>query len=147
VDDRIFVIVGAVGIDVFHLHHNYKLQDRVNLESGKISYDARKRKIQIINSVSKSLINFRNTRKTQQKVALSNLCSRSCSARIAQRCARQRWPRIRSIGVDSGRFLHFSFGPESKIFEKPDPHPSSLFNFSSSRSLRGPVVIFDCLDL
>jgi len=40
-------------------------------------------------------------------------------------------------GVDSGKILRFSFGPnpESKICEKPDPE--SLFNFGSSRSLCG----------
>ena len=36
-----------------------------------------------------------------------------------------------------GRILRLSFGPgpESKIWEKPDPDPESLFNFGSSRGL------------
>jgi len=32
-------------------------------------------------------------------------------------------------------FCVFLSDPESKIFEKPDPDPASLFNFDSSRSL------------
>ena len=40
--------------------------------------------------------------------------------------------------VVSGRILRFSFGTESTICEKPDP--KSLFNFSSSKSLRIHVV-------
>jgi len=36
---------------------------------------------------------------------------------------RQRWDRIRSSGVDSGKILRFSFGSgsEVKIWEEPDP--------------------------
>jgi len=44
-------------------------------------------------------------------------------------------------GVDSGRILRFSYGsgsvPESKICEKLNPDPESLFHFGSSRSLCG----------
>jgi len=42
-------------------------------------------------------------------------------------------------GVDSGRILRFTFGPESRVknCEKPDPDPVSLVIFGSSRSLRG----------
>ena len=51
----------------------------------------------------------------------------------------QRWDRIRITGVDSGRILRFFSDPdpESKICEKPDPDPESLFHFGSSRSLCG----------
>jgi len=42
--------------------------------------------------------------------------------------AKQRWYRIWSSGVDSGRILRFSFGsgPRSKIFEKPGPMSSEI---------------------
>jgi len=50
---------------------------------------------------------------------------------------RQKWDRIRNIGVDSGRILRFFSDPESKIWQKPDPEPESFFNFASSRGLRG----------
>jgi len=52
---------------------------------------------------------------------------------------RQRWDRIRSSGVDSGRILRFSFGPgfEVKNLGKTRPGFGSLFNFGSSRSLCG----------
>ena len=57
------------------------------------------------------------------------------------RSPHQRWDRIWSAGVHSGRILRFSFvpgsGPGVKIWEKPDPDPESLFNFGSSRSLCG----------
>ena len=57
--------------------------------------------------------------------------------KVVHWCRKQGWHWTRITGVDSGRSLRFSFGPdpESKICEKLDPE--SLFNFGSSRSLCG----------
>jgi len=63
-----------------------------------------------------------------------------------------RWQNITAISSlqqstrgGTGRILRFSFGPgsapESKFFEKLDPHPKSLFNLGSSRSLRDHFLI------
>jgi len=53
----------------------------------------------------------------------------------------QRWDGIRITGVDSGRILRFFSDPdpdpESKICDKPDSDPESLFHIGSSRSLCG----------
>ena len=54
----------------------------------------------------------------------------------------QTWPWIRSAGVNSGRIVRFSLGPEpeSKFCEKLAPDMESRFNFGSSRRLRGHLL-------
>jgi len=58
---------------------------------------------------------------------------------MALLCISQVWPWIQSAGVDSGRILHFflELELESKISEKQDLDPGSIYIFSSSRSLCG----------